>query len=172
MLSCCAGQLLRAMVDVTIFCPNLAQFLRVGLVQNLRAVPLLALNSYRTVPPMHMVCMDEYNVAPAPPIFSLSPIPKMANGRKSVRATFFFSLQGQRNFYFYDMTTTLVKAASSLACWRAVVFCKRKKGVIFIPCERILCSCFSLASRVSKTGLLFVGDSACPFFLKASAVIL
>jgi hypothetical protein len=43
MLSCCAGQLLRAMVDVTIFCPNLAQFLRVGLVQNLRAVPLLAL---------------------------------------------------------------------------------------------------------------------------------
>jgi hypothetical protein len=27
MLSCCVGQLLRAMVDVTIFCPNLAQIL-------------------------------------------------------------------------------------------------------------------------------------------------
>jgi hypothetical protein len=49
MLSCCGGQLLRAMVDVTIFCPNLAQFLYVGLVQDLRAVPLLALNSKKVV---------------------------------------------------------------------------------------------------------------------------
>jgi hypothetical protein len=45
MLSCCAGQLQRAMVDVTIFCPNLAQFLSVILIQNLRALPLLGLNA-------------------------------------------------------------------------------------------------------------------------------
>jgi hypothetical protein len=36
----------RAMVSVTIFCPNPAQILRIGLVQNLRAVPLLDLNWY------------------------------------------------------------------------------------------------------------------------------
>jgi hypothetical protein len=41
MLSCCVGQLTRAMVDVTIFYPNLAQLLLVGLVQNLLAVALL-----------------------------------------------------------------------------------------------------------------------------------
>jgi hypothetical protein len=34
------------MVSVTIFCPNPAQILRIGLVQNLRAVPLLDLNWY------------------------------------------------------------------------------------------------------------------------------